>query len=580
MSFRTKASVITVIVVACVLLLNNVTYYISTKNILIDNLTNQTETIASQIESYIKDSQRKSQYAEQLLARQMRLAAIATKLQLDPKLENVTNEQLMKIRDELEISHITLFKRSGEDLPNRKEDIKGLRSTNEKERNLSSLEFDYWYTAFDQLLRDGKVTIPQGYKLTHFWSGPMDVTSSDPSKLNKFGYYHDNTTDYIINPYVRDYFLTEFQAIMGHDKLIQETIANIPDVLEISGFNPKTFGKAPVVIKQNNNDVSPFPDRPIYFGSYFYKDGQDHANVRRAFETDKIVTTRIHVNNKDILKSFIPVKSETYPYVISVVMDYGAIQETLDQQLVRTIMIIFVGTLSSIIILFVLQRWFTRSKDAAVQTAQEIYLNNLDNMFTMIRGQRHDLINHVNTIHYLATYGTREELLQYTEDLTGHVSQVNDIVRIGNPAIAAIVTAKIVEASRNKIHFEHELIGFKDGSLGVKTLDIVRIISNLIDNAFHEVMKLPEQERKVVLKGYTNEDEVHISVSNVCAKAISQEEVQLFFQSGYSTKPSEDGKHSGLGLAIIQSLAGMYKGTVACDISKEQQIEFQVTIPV
>jgi len=578
LSFRTKASVITVIVVACVLLLNNVTYYISTKNILIDNLTTQTEMIASQIESYIKDSQRKSQYAEQLLAKQMRLAAIAAKLQLDPKLENVTNEQLNKIRDELEISHITLFKRDGEDLPNRREDIKGLRSTNEKERNLSSLEFDYWYTAFDQLLKDGKVTIPQGYKLNNFWSGPMDVTSSDPSELNKFGYYHDKTTDYIINTYIRDDFLTEFQAIMGHDRLIHQTIIHVPNVLEISGFNPKTFGKAPVVLKQNNNDVSPFPDRPIYFGNYQYKDANDHANVKRAFETNETVTTRIQVNQKDILKSFIPVKSETYPYVISVVMDYGAIQKTLDQQLIRTILIIFVGTLSSIIILIVLQRWFNRSKDAAVQTAQEIYLNNLDNMFTMIRGQRHDLINHVNTIHYLATYGTREELLQYTEDLTGHVSQVNDIVRIGNPAIAAIVTAKIVEASRNKIQFEHELLGFRDGSLGVKTLDIVRIISNLIDNAFHEVMKLPEQERKVVLKGYTNEDEVHISVSNVCAKAISQEEAQLFFQSGYSTKV--DGKHSGLGLAIIQSLASMYKGSVACDTSKEQHIEIQVTIPV
>ena len=578
MLFRTKASVITVIVVACVLLLNNVTYYISTKNILIDNLTTQTEMIASQIESYLKDSQRKSQYAEQLLAKQMRLAAIAAKLQLDPKLENVTNEQLNKIRDELEISHITLFKREGEDLPNRREDIKGLRSTNEKERNLSSLEFDYWYTAFDQLLKVGKVTIPQGYKLNHFWSGPMDVTSSDPSELNKFGYYHDKTTDYIINTYIRDEFLTEFQAIMGHERLIHQTIIHVPNVLEISGFNPKTFGKAPVVLKQNNNDVSPFPDRPIYFGNYQYKDAHDHANVKRAFETNETVTVRIHVNQKDILKSFIPVKSEAYPYVISVVMDYGAIQKTLDQQLIRTILIIFVGTLSSIIILIVLQRWFNRSKDAAVQTAQEIYLNNLDNMFTMIRGQRHDLINHVNTIHYLATYGTREELLQYTEDLTGHVSQVNDIVRIGNPAIAAIVTAKIVEASRNKIQFEHELLGFRDGSLGVKTLDIVRIISNLIDNAFHEVMKLPEQERKVVLKGYTNEDELHISVSNVCAKAISQQEAQLFFQSGYSTKA--DGKHSGLGLAIIQSLASMYKGSVACDTSKEQHIEIQVTIPV
>jgi signal transduction histidine kinase len=547
---------------------------------LINNLKHQTEMIANEIESYIKDAQAKSQYAENLLAKQMRLAAIATKLQLDPKLENVTNEQLMKIRDELEISHITLFKRIDEDLPNRNEDIKGLRSTNEKERNLSSLEFGYWYTAFDQLLKDGKVTIPQGYKLPNFWSGPMDVTSSDPSKLNKFGYYHDKTTDYIINTYIRDEYLAEFQRIMGNDRIIKDTISNNPQVLEISGFNPKTFGEAPVVIKQNNNDVSPFPDRPIYFGEYVYKDAHDKEHVKRAYETNQTVTVQTNVNQKEVLKSFIPVASDSYPYVISVVMDFGAIQQTLEQQLYNMIAIIAIGTSASIMILIVLRRWFNRSKDEAVQTAQKIYLDNLDNMFTLIRGQRHDLINHVNAIHYLATYGTKEELLQYTMDLTGQVTQVNDIVRIGNPAIAAIVTAKIVEASRNHIHFEHELIGFKDVSLGVKTLDMVRIISNLIDNAFDEVMKLPEEKRKVVLKGHTDHEKIYISVSNTCAKTITAEEKNRFFQSGYSTKMTGDKKHSGLGLAIVKNLVSMYKGTVECDISKKEHIEFQVTIPV
>lgn len=568
------------IVVACILLLNNITYYFSTKQMLIESVTNQTELIANEIESYIKDSQTKTQYAELLLARQLRLAAIATRLQLDPALENVTNEELMKIRDELGISHITLFKRIAEDLPARDEDIKGLRSTNEQERNLSSLEFTYWYTAFDQLLKDGEVTIPQGYTLPNFWSGPLDVTSSDPTKLNKFGYYHDKSTDYIINTYIRDQYLAEFQTNMGHDQVRKDILKANPQVLEISGFNPKTFGEAPVVIRQNNNNVSPFPDRPIYFGDYVYKDANDKANVRKAYETNETVTTQSRINNKQILKSFIPVKSETYPYVISVVMDFDAIQQTIDKQLIKTIMVIALGTIASLLILLVLQRWFARSRDKAVQTAQEIYLDNLDNMFTMIRGQRHDLINHVNTINYLATYGTKEELLQYTEDLTGHVSQVNDIVRIGNPAIAAIVTAKIVEASRNHIQFAHDLSGFKDLSLGVKTLDIVRIVSNLIDNAFDEVMKLPEEKRKVALTGYTDEQKVYISVSNVCAKTITEEEKVRFFQSGYSTKLNGDNKHSGLGLAIIQSLVSMYKGTVECDISKKNQIDIQIKIPV
>lgn len=579
MSFRIKASVLTVIVIAVILLLNNIAYYFSTKTILINHITSQSELIAGQIQSHIKDSQLKTQYVEHMLAKQLRLAAIATKLQLDPKLANVTNEELMKIRDELEISHITLFKRIGEDLPNRDEDIMALRSTNEKERNLSSLEFNYWHQAFDQLLKYGNVNISQGYKLTNFWSGPIDVSSSDPSKLNLFGYYYDKSTDYIINTYIRDEYVKEFQNIMGHDRLIKDTLMTIPNVLEITGFNPQTFGKGPDVFRHNNQEISAFSSRPIIFGSYSYKDEQDLENIRLAYETNKTVTKQIRIQDKEVLKSFIPI-ADAHPYVISVVMDFKGMQDTLGQQLIRTIMIIFLGTLSSLITLIVVQRWISRSKDAAVQTAQEIYLDNLDNMFTMIRGQRHDLINHVNTIHYLATYGTREELIEYTKELTGQVSQVNDIVRIGNPAIAAIVTAKIVEATHNHIQFKHDLLGFQDVSLGVKTLDIVRIISNLVDNAFHEVMKLPEERRKVILRGYTDDEKIHISVSNVCAKTITPEEAKSFFQSGYSTKMSEDNKHCGLGLAIIQNLVNIYKGTVECDISKEEHIEIEVTLPV
>ena len=120
-------------------------------------------------------------------------------------------------------------------------------------------------------------------------------------------------------------------------------------------------------------------------------------------------------------------------------------------------------------------------------------MEEINQLFHSIRAQRHDFMNHVQTIHSLAELNKMDELKAYTSELTGEIRQMNDIINIGNPAIAALIRAKISQAELLKVRFETNINDMNKMELGVKSLDMTRIFGNLIDNAYDEVMNYPEE---------------------------------------------------------------------------------------
>ncbi len=123
------------------------------------------------------------------------MAAVSARKQLPADIDQITNEELRRLSRELNVNEITLWRRSGSD-------IIAEKSSDPAELNMSSTTWGYWHTAFNQLLDNREVTIPQGQKLKDFWSGPYNFASSNPDKIVKWGYYYDGTTNYMINPYI------------------------------------------------------------------------------------------------------------------------------------------------------------------------------------------------------------------------------------------------------------------------------------------------------------------------------------------------------------------------------------------
>jgi len=562
--------------------INNTVYYYFTKQTLEDRLDTEMVNVAKQIEIAIEQSRTGAELFEQQLGRELRLASIAAQYALDPDVEKVTNEQLAELSRKLDILHITLLKRT-------KGDIVLYKSSDPEDIGHSTSTWVPWHQAFNQLFDKHDVSIEWGQSLKNFWTGPYEVATSDTSSVRKWGYYYDGTTNYILDPYISYDAMEAYQRATGVDGAISRILKENPTVLEITAINPSTFPYGPVVTRTpDGKELDHITQAPIIYGSYKYKDGGDIANVEKAYRSNQVITLDTVINGKHVMKKFIPVSIDKVTtivdlkgqplgrYVLTVVSDYATIKDTLDRQFIDIGLIIALVTLLSLLIVWFVLVNLRKSRDRAVRAAQETYVDEINQLFRTVRAQRHDFLNHVQTIHSLAELDKVEELKIYAKELTGEIQVLNDIINIGNPAIAALVRAKISQASSLRIRFQADFNIETNLELGVKSLDLTRLIGNLIDNAFDEVMRYPEDKRIVSLEGGQEQRMLVLSVTNYSEHGQALKGKPIF-EPGYSSKGEE---HQGLGLSIVKSIVEEYGGSIALQTECDHQVRFLIRIPL
>ena len=339
MSIAQKFTLTFSLLILVILIINNTILYVRYKEdiiaennerlVLLSNLIgNQMETIGNNV-----------LYMDDLFGKKLRLASIAIKNSLPPAYENVTNSELKKLADELFISNITLFaKKDG--------DIIGVKSTIPEEIHLSTKDWGIWRDALEQLMDKQAVNVGIGLSLPHYWSGPVEVSGSNPELTGKWGYYYDGETDYIIKPHLEGLYFYEYMQRFGPDKFFQDIHRLYDGYLEFTVYNPEHFGKTEKITTTNQQSYVRLTDRPLFAGTYHYKNiKQDMKFIRKALSTDQFVSYRATINNKEVIKSFIAKKTNTnIPYVIGITYDYSKIRGKLNKKLddyFETIVIFF-----------------------------------------------------------------------------------------------------------------------------------------------------------------------------------------------------------------------------------------------
>ncbi len=586
------------IAVCLIIAANSVIFFVLTRNSLESNHNREIESIAHQIQSSVEQSRIGSKLYEDMIGEKLRLASIAAQQALPADVEEVTTDQLVALRDRLQLQGLTLLKRTPDN-------IVLYKSSNADEVGLSTKGWGNWYKAFQELFDNRNVTMDWGQKLPNYWSGPYEIASADIKRISKWGYYYDGTTNYMLDPYVDDTAWRRYQELTGTQAIIERTLQTYPFLLEVTGINPATFGHEKTFITEKGETLDPLVHRPVFFGSYEIKHTEKDARfIQTAIQTGATVSYQTTYNGKHIQKTFIPVQSqlldEATPipdpdllykqyakksaevtknqyYVLNLVSDMDKLDAQLSSQF-KTLMIIFAGlTLLSIAILFVIIRLVSNSRDKAVKETSETYAEEVNRMFLNIRGQRHDFLNHVNVIHSFVELEKYEELHQYTKTLVEDIGGLNDLIRIGQPEIAAIIQAKMVTAMNKKIQLIHNIASMERIMTGAKSMDLVRIIGNLIDNAYDEVMELDAELRQVECRGWLEGKHFHFTVINPMRNALTEEEQASLFRAGFTTKTGQN--HAGLGLAITQNLIHKHRGTISVD-ARDKQIEFHVSIPI
>ncbi|MEF2247576.1 MULTISPECIES: sensor histidine kinase [unclassified Paenibacillus] len=570
-------------IIIILILINNTVYYFMTKKTLEEALKHELLSLGKQIELTIEQTRLGSEKFEEQIGRELRASAIAAQYALDPDVDNVTNEQLKELSQKLDIKHISLLKRI-------QDDIVLYRSSDDTQIGKSTKTWVPWFSYFNQLFDNYNVKGEWlGQTLNHFWSGPFEVSSTDVQNIYKWGYYYDGSTNYIIDPYVHYETLNEFNEITGVERLLDDLVEAQQSLIEIMAVNPLTFPDGIQTEQDDGQYKDHIVQRPIIYGQYTVQLDEDIQAVQSAYYNNEIVTIEKKSKYGHVYKMFIPVSvkdkgiSITDPngtpmdqYVLSIVSDYNMINLALNKQFFNLGVVIILLTALSFLIAIAAMRQIKQSQDKAVRVAQETYVEEINGLFLAIRAQRHDFLNHVQTIHSLASLSKHKELLAYTKELTDEIRVMNDIINIGNPAIAALIRSKISQAETYRIQFACTFNDLNMSEMGAKTLDVNRILGNLIDNAFDEVMKYEESERQVHLIYSQKAGHIDIEVGNICLDAEAVAASPLF-KSGYSTKHDH---HQGIGLSIVKGIVDRYRGEVNAAAAAENYLIFTVKLPI
>lgn len=554
-----------------VLLIVNTIYYLTSRSALISVQEQNMRVISEQIRSSIKLSQNGEEFVENLNGENLRMAAQTVQSTLGNRLNTITDNDLKTLSKQIGVDRITLFQQQGDD-------VVPVRSSDETDLSRWSTWRSDWLKAVKQLMRGQEPNVELGQKLPNFWAAPLvssedeDVTSSE-----KMGFYYDGSTDYVINVYTDDESVREYRKDTGVEAIIREILNGETNrqTLGISIFNP------PIFLDQSNqynsHGVIWYDENNTINNDYSYKSAPDRDNIRQVNRTGQLISVTETYNGQQVLKTFIPVEL-TYPAIIMVVSDLTGVQTRLNEQLLLISLSIILCTIIIIAIVLAVIAMLNRRTEAVAQSVQNVYLENIDALFNSIKEQRHDFNNHVNTIQLLVKMKKYDDLSAYTAELVGESIAMNQIININLPAMSALIQAKMTQAYDRKIRFEYEIANLKSVQFGtVKSTELVKIVSNLIDNAFDAVAETDNPDKLVKVTGSIRGEQLTFTVGNN-GNPIPEKLRQQIFEAGFSTKPLNR-KNSGLGLAIVSKILKKHRGIIMVE-SDEAWTEFSVRLPL
>ncbi len=200
-----------------------------------------------------------------------------------------------------------------------------------------------------------------------------------------------------------------------------------------------------------------------------------------------------------------------------------------------------------------------------------LYIQPLEELVKEIRARQHEFDNHINAILNMhLTVDNYEELVekqsQYILEIRrDSASKFLPLLRISDKVLAGFLYSKIVSSPENA----DTDVEVRNWQILSRTSEhsLIEIVGVLVDNAYEAIS---ETGGRVRIFLDSREDKMVFEILNEYRR-ISFEELERFFENGYTTKDSKNGRR-GVGLARVKSLIQKADGeiTVAQEMIEEK----------
>jgi sensor histidine kinase regulating citrate/malate metabolism len=178
------------------------------------------------------------------------------------------------------------------------------------------------------------------------------------------------------------------------------------------------------------------------------------------------------------------------------------------------------------------------------------HCDEVQNIYSQMRGWRHDYHNHIQTMKAYRALGQNFQVDEYLNKLDEDLTSVDTLVKTGNIMVDAMLGSKISLARSRKIEVAAKATVPK--ALAVSEIDLCVIIGNLLDNAMEASLKLDEKAR--IIRVYIDifNEYLYISVANAMRGKMDKSAGHI----------SSKGENHGFGLVRIDKIAKKYDGHV------------------
>lgn len=188
------------------------------------------------------------------------------------------------------------------------------------------------------------------------------------------------------------------------------------------------------------------------------------------------------------------------------------------------------------------------------------------NLIMTLRAKHHDFINHLQVIMGLAQMGKVAEEIRYIKDLSSDLIEIEKLIALKRPEIAALISSKISGLSYLQVSLD---ISTTLENLQFPADKIVSVLGNLIDNAIYEIST--QDIKWLEIKIHEEADWYVFEIKN--PGNIPEPVREKIFDCGFTTK-GEQG--SGMGLYIVKSILANYRGQIDCEVIADQAVIFRV----
>lgn len=233
--------------------------------------------------------------------------------------------------------------------------------------------------------------------------------------------------------------------------------------------------------------------------------------------------------------------------------------------------LVIITAITTVLMFISLKKFSYYEKKEAEFKLIKANMENTEELIKLLHSQRHDYLTHIQSIGALLYLEEYKELAKYLKGISKEYRFTSEIVRIGHPALTALINAKR-EIAREKGIFFYVKCKRKIYNMEIPSWDLCSLFSNVVENAIEAASMTQGKKWIKLIIDYCDNNFI-FEIENT--GQIEENIMKDLFKQGNTSKSSAG---RGYGLYISKKILDKYEGSIDIKNTTESTVVSTITL--